>query len=233
VNGYSHQADMRAPKTKTAVRQDQIAKAALDLVAGRGLRALNVAALARKVGVVPSAIYRHYPSKEAVLDAVLKVIRQRLYENVEAVRHDFAGASERLDQLLQRHVEMVLGNQGIPHVVFSEGILSGGPARRRRVYQMIEGYLARIATIIREGQAEARIRPDLPPETVAKMFLGVIQTASILRLMSDGRFDAAKYRESAWPIFSGMLSNDHENEPKALPFKQHQECQKASNCKGK
>jgi AcrR family transcriptional regulator len=205
---------MRAPKTKTEIRRNQIAATALALVARHGLRALNVAALAKGVGVVPSAIYRHYPSKEAVLDAVLKVIAHRLFANVQAVRQEFTDRLEGLKQLLQRHIEMVLSNQGIPRMIFSEEIFSGQPARRRRVYQMIQEYLERVAEMIREGQRQGRISPDLPAETVAMMFLGVVQSASILRLMSDGQFDATKYRESAWRIFSGMLSSNPPSSPK-------------------
>jgi AcrR family transcriptional regulator len=205
---------MRAPKTKTEIRRNQIAATALGLVARHGLRALNVAALAKGVGVVPSAIYRHYPSKEAVLDAVLKVIAHRLFANVQAVRQEFTDRLEGLKQLLQRHIEMVLSNQGIPRMIFSEEIFSGQPARRRRVYQMIQEYLERVAEMIREGQRQGRISPDLPAETVAMMFLGVVQSASILRLMSDGQFDATKYRESAWRIFSGMLSSNPPSSPK-------------------
>jgi AcrR family transcriptional regulator len=205
---------MRAPKTKTEIRRNQIAATALALVARHGLRALNVAALAKGVGVVPSAIYRHYPSKEAVLDAVLKVIAHRLFANVQAVRQEFADRLEGLKQLLQRHIEMVLSNQGIPRMIFSEEIFSGQPARRRRVYQMIQEYLERVVEMIREGQRQGRISPDLPAETVAMMFLGVVQSASILRLMSDGQFDATKYRESAWRIFSGMLSSNPPSSPK-------------------
>jgi len=205
---------MRAPKTKTEIRRNQIAATALALVARHGLRALNVAALAKGVGVVPSAIYRHYPSKEAVLDAVLKVIAHRLFANVQAVRQEFTDRLEGLKQLLQRHIEMVLSNQGIPRMIFSEEIFSGQPARRRRVYQMIQEYLERVAEMIREGQRQGRISPDLPAETVATMFLGVVQSASILRLMSDGQFDATKYRESAWRIFSGMLSSNAPSSPK-------------------
>jgi AcrR family transcriptional regulator len=49
----------RAQKVKTEIRQEQIAGAALELIAMRGLDELNIGALARQVGVVPSAIYRH------------------------------------------------------------------------------------------------------------------------------------------------------------------------------
>ncbi len=46
----------RAEKINTEIRQEQIARAALVLIARRGLNHLNIAALAREVGVVPWAI---------------------------------------------------------------------------------------------------------------------------------------------------------------------------------
>jgi AcrR family transcriptional regulator len=45
------------------IRQDQIAEAALDIVRSEGIRALNLAAVADKVGIVPSAVYRHFKNK--------------------------------------------------------------------------------------------------------------------------------------------------------------------------
>ena len=69
---------MRARKTKTEVRQEQIAQAALGVVERHGLRGLNVARVAKAVGVVPSCLYRHYPGKDGVLDTVLAGGREHL-----------------------------------------------------------------------------------------------------------------------------------------------------------
>ena len=43
-----------AKKLGTEIRQEQIAEAALELVASQGVRRLSVAAVARRVGLVPS-----------------------------------------------------------------------------------------------------------------------------------------------------------------------------------
>ena len=51
-------------KLDTQIRREQIAEAAMSLVASQGLRRLSVAAVARRVGIVPSGIYRHFKSKE-------------------------------------------------------------------------------------------------------------------------------------------------------------------------
>jgi AcrR family transcriptional regulator len=55
---------MRASKTSTEIRQDQIAQAAMGLIARHGFQQLSLAAVAKKVGVVTSAIYRHFQSKD-------------------------------------------------------------------------------------------------------------------------------------------------------------------------
>ena len=196
---------MRASKTKTEIRQEQIAEAALALISRHGLRKMNVAALARQVGVVPSAIYRHYQGKDEVLEAVLDLISRRLLENVRAVRKESTNPLERLRRLLARHAQLICKDVAIPRVIFSEEIFSGHARRRQRMYQIFQSYLKEVQNLIREGQLQGAIRPDLPPATGSVMFLGLVQPAIILSLLSDGAFDVAAHAEKAWGLFGGML----------------------------
>jgi AcrR family transcriptional regulator len=195
----------RAPKTRTEVRQEQIAQAALTLIARRGLNRLNIGAVAKAVGVVPSAVYRHFPGKDGVLGAVLELISEHLLANVQSARQAAADPFERLHLLLRRHVELVRHQAGVPRVLFSEQIFAGHRVRRRRVYQILRQYLDQIAGIIREGQRAGQIRVDLKPDTVALMFLGLVQPAVILWLMSNGAFDVASHVEQAWRLFRSLL----------------------------
>jgi AcrR family transcriptional regulator len=198
----------RAQNIKTEIRQEQIARAALALIARRGLDQLNIGSLAREVGVVPSAIYRHYRGKEDVLESVLALISQSLSANVEAVCQETPDALERLHRLLMRHLELVRQQVGIPRVLFSEQIFAGSSRRRRRAHQTLQGYLQKIAGILREGQRQGEIRADLSPDTAGVMFLGLIQPTIVLWLMSNGAFDAGEHAECAWRLFCGMLRKD-------------------------
>lgn len=201
----------RTPKLKTEVRQEQIAQAALTLVARRGLSHLNIGALAQAVGVVPSAVYRHYRGKDGVLSSVLELISKQLLSNVEVVCEATTKPLERLHSLLQRHVQLVRHEAGIPRVLFSEQIFAGHSARRRRAHQILRDYLREIADIISKGQDEGSIRCDVQPETVALMFLGLVQPAVILWLMSSGAFDVPRHVEQAWNLFSEMLRGHKEH----------------------
>jgi AcrR family transcriptional regulator len=192
---------MRARKTKTEVRQEQIAQAALAVVERHGLRGLNVARVAKAVGVVPSCLYRHYPGKDGVLDTVLDLIAARMETNVSVARANGGNALDRLHGLLRRHVEIARRNSAIPRVVFSDELLHGRAAQRRRMYQIICGYLRQVEQIIRDGQREGDIRAEVDPEAASVLFLGLIQPGVVLWAMSDGEFDVAAYAEAGWKLF--------------------------------
>ena len=197
---------MRARKTKTEIRQEQIAAAALELMASHGPKALNLVALARKVGLVPSAIYRHYPGKAAVLDAVLDLLAARLQENVKAVRAEAPAALDRLHRLLDLHVHLLQNDMAIPRVVLSEEVFNGNTRRRQRVHGIIQDYLGEVAQLVREGQQDGTLRPDVPPDTASVMFLGLIHPAVILWLTSDGVFNVGLHAGRAWGLFTTMVA---------------------------
>ena len=197
---------MRAPKIRTDIRQKQIAQAALDLIAEQGLHAVSIAAIAERVGIVPSAVYRHYKGKDDVLDAVLNLLRDRLLGNVASARKETGDALGRLQSLFMRHVRMLAENRAIPHVVFSEGIYSGHPERKRTVRGIMTRYLGKIAKIVREGQRAGSIRPGIRPKTVSVMFLGMILPAAVARSVTDGRYDITEHARTAWPLFEGQIA---------------------------
>lgn len=196
---------MSTEKLDTEIRQEQIIKAAMRLAETGGLQALNLANIARHVGLVPTALYRHFPNKEALLDALLSSIQTRLLENVSIVCRETEDPIERLRGLLYRHVRLIRENQGIPRIVFSPEFYTNGSQRKTKSYQGIRGYLERVGAIISEAQRDGRIRRDCPPETLSMMFLGIIQPAAFLWFLSDGEFDVTKHAERAWRIFSQAI----------------------------
>jgi len=192
-------------KLDTEIRQEQITQAALSLIASDGLKGLSVARIALRVGIVPSAIYRHFKSKDEVIDGVLDFIQDRLLGNVDAVCVETRDPLERLRLLLMRHVKLIRENQAIPRIIFSEDVYGGHPDRRAKVYRIIWDYLNQVGELIGQGQKEGRMRSDINTETAALMFLGIIQPAAILWHMSNGSFDITKHTEKAWEIFIKVI----------------------------
>lgn len=196
---------MRAQKLETRLRQQQIAQAALDLAATSGLRRLRVGAVARRVGLSPSALYRHFPSKERMVDAALDLIEERLLANVEAVIAETDDPLERLRQLALRHARLIRENQAIPRVFFSDEVFAGVPARRARVYGLISRYLGHVADMVRDGQVRGQIRREVDAATASRLFLGMVVPAAILWHMSEGSFDVTRHVRDSWHLYHQAL----------------------------
>jgi hypothetical protein len=143
-----------------------------------------------------------------LLDAALELISRRLAGNVDAAKAETPDALERLHRVLMAHVKLIRSDVPIPRVVFSEAVFAGHRRRRKRVRLMFQQYLGSVADIIREGQRAGRLRTGQAPDTLSVMFLGLVQPAAILWLMSGGAFDVTGHTERAWKIFSEMIRAD-------------------------
>ena len=192
---------MRASKAKTKIRQEQLARAALKLLAVRGWQCISLAAIAREVGVVTSAVYRHYKCKDDVLNAVLDLVGASFQNNVQIARHTSADPVAQLHEILVRHVQLITDGVPVPRIVLSEDIFTGSARRRKKVQTIYQAYLGHVTDIIRHAQKQRCICGEPAAETLSLMWLGLVQSPAILWLLSKGGFDLQEHCERAWQVF--------------------------------
>ena len=192
-------------KLDTHIRRDQIAEATLALVAESGLSRLSVAAVARRVGFSPAALYRHFPGKDAIMDAVL----ERMAAHMSAiVGQATTGAGDEVDALRRLHAlhgTLMRQNQALFPVLLSDAFQSGSLDRRRRVFALVSGYIDRVAVLIRSGQKHGAIRRDTSARALATLFFGTVQPPAMLWVMSGGTYDPRRTGREAWRVFEEIL----------------------------
>src|SRR5215468_94776 len=69
-------------------RKQQIVETVLELVAARGTEAVSVQLVADAIGVTQPAVFRHFPTKEAMWLAVMDWLEERLIAIYSAVDED-------------------------------------------------------------------------------------------------------------------------------------------------
>lgn len=153
--------DRRRTDTKA-----RIVAAALELFAARGYAATSVADIERAVGLTPGAggLYRHYRSKEEVLDAAvvayldqIQALRERL-RDVAADRRPRDARAE-LRRVLDGFVE-VLGAQTNVARLGTEGQELPGPARSLLADAWDEAYGILAEAFVRQGMTATRAMPS-------------------------------------------------------------------------
>lgn len=182
-------------------RREQIAETALRIVGDQGMKGLSLAALARRVGIVPSAIYRHFKGKEELLDAILELFQKRVMANVQAVKEETGDPLEQMRRLLMRHVELIRENEALPRIIFSEDVHHRSSARRNKLLGIVKSLLGEVECMLKEGQRAGLVRKDLNPSTLALVFLGLFQPAAVLWHLSQGEFDVTRHAKRAWEVF--------------------------------
>lgn len=208
---------MAHEKLNTKIRQDQILNAALEIISVQGMQGLSIGGIARRVGLMPSAIYRHFDGKDKIIDALLELIEFRLLANVAAARKETDVPLAVLHVLLKRHAQLIRENVGIPRVVFSEEVYGTNSTRKRRVYELLQSYLEQVAMLFSEAQQAGAVRKDIKPSELSVMFLGLVQPSAILWHISDGGFDVTRQVDQAWRLFCDAIGR-----PDVIETKQEQ-----------
>ena len=192
---------MVTEKLPTDIRREQIVESALRVMGENPNKHLHVKDIAQHMGMAPSALYRHFKNRDAIMSAILELIRTKLYRNIESVRQTSEEAETRLGGLLQRHIHLIKSEHGIPRMIFSDELWGRKQEKRQKMFRIVTGYLAEVEDIVREGQQNGEIRTELNPVAVARMFFGIVQPAALLWHMSEGRVDIDENLQIAWPFF--------------------------------
>lgn len=181
-------------------RQEELVEHALALVREVGLSGLTVRRLAERVGFSEAALYRHFPSKEALL---LTMVRRLSEERLLAPIRELAGrrdrpAQERLEAMVAHHVRTVLELDGLPILLLAEAAAAGNEellAVFRSVLDQLFGLLGEVLGEV-PGVAGAADRSLL-----ALAMLGLPAATAIRhRLAPDARLE-----QEAWTELPGLL----------------------------
>jgi len=196
-----------AEKKGTDIRKEEIVTAALTLVANQGVRSMTIERIANMVGIVPSAIYRHFKSKAEIIEAVLNMIVDRMKENVAEVVKENDNSLKAIRSLLMRQIKLVTEFIAIPQILFSEEVYSENPELKAKLHALITSFLNTLAEVIKRGQTRGEIRTNVEPERIATMFLGLFQPSAFLYHLSGGTFDVVKQVNISWKMFSRAIQN--------------------------
>ena len=99
-----------------ANRRDALLSAAARLFATRGFNGVSIEDLGSAVGISGRAVYRHFPSKEAVLEALLVGVSEDLLSGGRAVLEAAPDSRGALQGLVRFHVDFALDDADVIRV---------------------------------------------------------------------------------------------------------------------
>lgn len=168
----------------TTPRQDEILDRTLELVGESGLANLTMKKVAERVGFTEPAVYRHFPTKQALVLGILGRLAEMLLPPIRDVAADTeAPAVDRIERILTHHLDLILRTDGLPFLILAEASAAGDDVVIARMRET----LGEVRTILLEILKEMPPPPGGPPPEVLVMALFgfAITTAVQRRLMPE------------------------------------------------
>ena len=187
TRAVSRHSSARAPLSRGGDRtRRRILTAALRLFSRNGFHGASIRALARSVGLTEAAIYYHFPSKRAIVDA--------LYEE--------RGFIAALDELEHLPGHLPLGQQLIANAIASAHlwddnadllrvviteVLRGDRAAQTAHQRLMDWWRRGMLDLLARYQGRGEISPSVEVAEAANSWVHLMFGAFIERLMAEGR----------------------------------------------
>lgn len=142
-----------------AERRDALLSSAAQLFADRGFDGVSIEDLGSSVGISGPAVYRHFPSKQAVLAALLVGVSEGLLTGGRAVVSASSDDPSALVALVRFHVDFALRDPDVIRVQ-DRDLASLSPADREAVRDLQRRYVDLWVDVLRR-LSPATERPEL------------------------------------------------------------------------
>ena len=153
-------ASERAPRRRDPERKARILVAAAELANRRSFHTIGMADIGAEAGIVGSGIYRHFPSKTAILVALLDQVMNRLQDGAAAVSGLAMDEQSTLSELVRDHIVVAIEDRAVLAVYHQEiHTLPDDDRRRlRRAQRLYLDNWAHALAPLRTELTEAELR---------------------------------------------------------------------------
>src|SRR5512143_3475011 len=160
---------------------------------------ITTTAIAKRMHLTQGALFRHFPTKESLWQAVMEWVVERLMARIDQAAAQAASPLAALEAMFLSHAEFVTEHPGVPRMLFGELQLRDESPAKLIARTLIARYGERLNRVIEQGKACGEIAPEIDKTAAATLFIGSLQ-GLVMQSMLAG--DVARTRNEAPGVFA-------------------------------
>ncbi len=208
----------RAKHLPSDERRAEAVEAVVELAARSNPEEITTSAIAARMKLTQGALFRHFPTKDAIWQGVMEWVSDRLLARIDRLAGAEADPLAALQAMFLGHVDFIAEHPGVPRMMAGQLQNAGETPAKRMARTLVENYGNRLRRILAAARAEGVLHPTLDIEAAAALFLGMIQGLVMQHLIHG---DSARMRADAarvWTIYrAGLLAGPQAREPSPVP----------------
>ncbi len=161
-------------RAKPPRRQQILEALAVELEQRPGVR-ITTATLAHSVGVSEAALYRHFPSKAKMFDALFEFAEASVFGLLNRIQTEGSAMPHQLEQaatIILRFAEL---NPGITRCLLGEALVGEHERLRNRADQFFERFETQLRQILNAAKLSAPQRPVYSATCMASLICAVCE----------------------------------------------------------
>jgi TetR/AcrR family transcriptional regulator len=159
----------------TEERQAEIVAAALRLAREFSPALITTGDIATAVGVTQGAVFKHFPTKEAIWLAAMRWVREQLLSALEEAAEAAPSALEALVAVFKAHVGFVVAHPGVPRTIFHELQQPSDSAAKQEVRALLQSYRKLLLRLLGAAIQQGQVPAELDQEAAATLLVGIVQ----------------------------------------------------------
>ncbi len=156
----------------------------IELTAEQNPGDITTAAIAQRMNLTQGALFRHFPSKDAIWQAVMEWVAERLLQRVDRAIQGVDSPLQALEAAFMTHIEFVVAHPGVPRLLFGELQRAEDTPAKRMARALIGSYRERLSELIEAGKACGEVAPEVNTAAAVIAFIGSIQGLVMQSLLS-------------------------------------------------
>jgi TetR/AcrR family transcriptional regulator len=180
-------------------RRAVIVEAVIKLAAEQNPNGITTAAIANRMGLTQGALFRHFPNKAAILQAVMGWVAEQLLARLDEAIQEATSPLAALRAMFMTHIEFIAEHPGVPRLLFGELQSADKTVSKEMVHTLLKGYRDRLHRLIEKGKTDSELDTNLDTEAAAILFIGTIQGLVMQSLLAG---DVGHIRHDAPRVFA-------------------------------
>ena len=160
---------------KKPSRKEQILQSLATILEQSPGGRITTAGLAKHVGVSEAALYRHFPSKAKMFEALIEFIENTIFSRINQIMNEEMEAEKRCEKILGLILTFCERNPGITRILTGDPLAGETERLRKRVTQLFDRIETQLRQIIREMPIRGHQKTSTDPVIAANLLLSLAE----------------------------------------------------------